>query len=214
MKKLLVLAAVAALAFPLFAQGFGAAKPSDADLLLGSFRPAVHTKLCDELKLGKDATKIVKRLKTLSIAKGDEGSQAEALAILQALEQSKTNLLEMATALCESDPLAAAGLAQAASKTFPQDKKLYKPILDKMSTNPAVAQAWKEYQKLMAYKDGIPESKAERQKAYKAVLAAEVKCNAAKKMLGERMPPALVKLDAFVAELKGALEAAGMGKKK
>ena len=196
-------------------------KSGEPDPMLGFVKPQIHADLCSGLKFGTDTTKVVAKLKPLA-AKGTEESMAEAKAILEALDQTKTYMLKTVLAKLNSDPQEAILIAQQSMKTFPRDKQMFQDAAARLLNNPAVKQSLKTFQTLaevhqrMADAEagkGTPLKKADVKKAYQEALKGERMCAKARKEFGDKLPRAFMTLEDIVQVVKAELEAAGASAK-
>lgn len=192
---------------------YGALKKSgEPDPMLGFVKPEAHAEICKGLEFGVDTTKVVAKLKPLTL-KGTDESKAEAQAILDALDQTKTYQVKTLLSLSVSEPQMAVILAKKLVKTFPRDKQKFLPAVEALKNTPAVKNTLQLFEKLLAYQEKMPEKKADVQKAYQDVLKGERMCNKARKEFGDKMPKAFMTMENMVQIMKSELESRGASAK-
>jgi hypothetical protein len=181
------------------------------DKLLGAYKPTVHTELAAKLKFGESIEPVVKKLKPIAAGKKESDARTDAANILMALEQSRTYWYKAMTAA--HDPAMKVIIGGQAAKTFPRDKELFMATVQKVLSNPEIAKAVKMFQQIYAYKQKMPEKKADIAKGYKTVCIGEKACIKARKEYGDKLPYAFTSLENLVMEVKAEFEALGCGQK-
>lgn len=195
-------------------------KGGTPDPMLGFYKPTIHTAITEKIKFGESIAKAVQKLTPLAKAKGESDSKTEAVAILNELDQSQTYWLKQTMLIAGGNPPQGLLLAAQASKTFPRSKD-FKPIVDKIKSNPTVAPVIQTFTKIAEIQEkmkaaadkGEELKKSDVKKWYPIVCNGEKKVNSAKKSFGDKLPRAFFCLEDLVLTVKAELEAAGAGEK-